>query len=239
MKTVNKFKLLVLLAVTVACDKPYTGEPALMRSVLVYMVGDNSLSKYCEENIKAITAGVKNTFTEYNSVYVYCDKTDSNPVLLRLHKNGNSVKCDTVIKYPETNSASHEQLAAVITDAYANNRYDSYGLILWSHATGWLPPCFSDGEFVTQSFGRDNGYEMDIKDLAAALPDSFFEFIIFDACNMGAVEVAYQLRGKTQFILSPTTEIAAEGLPYKQIIPALLSKNTNYKTRRKHVTIII
>jgi hypothetical protein len=46
---------------------------------------------------------------------------------------------------------------------------------------------------------------------------------------MGAVEVAYQLRNKTKFILSATTETAAEGLPYEQIIPMLLSKNINYK----------
>ena len=214
----------------VACGKPETGEPVVTHSILVYMIGDNNLSAYCEENINSIYKGVKRSNTGYNSVYVYYDKRNSEPRLIKINKKKGVIRCDTVVKYHETNSASAEQLSAVIRDAFGNDKYDSYGLILWSHATGWLPPNFSVSSVVTQSFGIGNGNEMDIKDLAAALPDSFFEYIVFDACNMGAVEVAFQLRNKTKFILSATTEIAAEGLPYERIIPALLSKNRNYES---------
>ena len=219
----------VLLAIIISCSKLETSEPVNAHAILVYMVGDNNLSNYCDENIKTISDGVKLSQAEYNSVYVYYDKRNSEPRLIKLYKRKGAVRCDTIVKYPETNSASAEQLSQVINDAFRNDKYNSYGLVLWSHATGWLPPNFLSGEFVTQSFGIDNDNEMDIKDLSSALPDRFFEYIIFDACNMGAVEVAFQLRNKTEFILSASTEVAAEGLPYQQIIPVLLSKNRNYK----------
>ena len=34
---------------------------------------------------------------------------------------------------------------------------------------------------------------MEITDFAMALPDHLFEFIIFEACNMAGIEVAYEL----------------------------------------------
>ena len=219
-----------LLVFAIACSKPEAVEPANKHAILVYMVAENSLNVYCEENIRAINDGVKLSKAEYNSVYIYYDKRNSEPRLIKFYKRKGTVRCDTIVKYSETNSASAEQLSKVINDAFVNDKYDSYGLILWSHATGWLPPNFLDSKTVTtQSFGLDNGNEMDIKYLTAALPDSFFEYIIFDACNMGAVEVACQLRNKTKFILSATTEIAAAGLPYNEIIPMLLLKNRNYR----------
>jgi hypothetical protein len=229
MQKIKNIYILVFVCI-IACGEPQTAESVVTHSLLVYMIGDNSLSDYCEENIKAISAGIKKTTSKYNSVYVYYDKLDDNPKLLKLYKNKGVVNCETILNYAETNSASATQMAKVINDAFANDKYNSYGLILWSHATGWLPPNFFDGAAVTQSFGRDNGYEMDIKDLSAALPDKFFEYIVFDACNMGAVEVAYQLRNKTEFIISATSEISAYGLPYEKIISMLSDKNRNFKT---------
>jgi hypothetical protein len=230
-RKMEKIKIVFTVLFTViiiACGESDIGEPAIKRSILVYMAGDNGLSSYCENNIKAIHESIKN-ISEYGCVYIYYDKADTNPKLIKLYKNKNTVDCDTIVKYEETNSASAAQLSKVITDAFANDNYDSYGLVLWSHATGWLPPDFLNTGIRPQSFGRDNGYEMDIKDLSTALPDNFFEYIIFDACNMGTVEVAYQLRNKTQFILSATSEISAEWLPYQSIIPLLLSKNRNFR----------
>lgn len=36
-----------------------------------------------------------------------------------------------------------------------------------------------------------------------ALPDHLFEFIIFEACNMAGIEVAYELRNKAAYIMLP------------------------------------
>ncbi|OJX88031.1 MAG: hypothetical protein BGP01_07010 [Paludibacter sp. 47-17] len=49
-----------------------------------------------------------------------------------------------------------------------------------------------------------------------------FDFILFDACLMGVVETAYELRNNTNYILSPSTETIADGFPYDLIIMELL-----------------
>lgn len=41
---------------------------------------------------------------------------------------------------------------------------------------------------------------------------------------MGSVEVAYELKEKTRFLLAPSTESIADGFPYEQVIPNLLKK---------------
>jgi hypothetical protein len=61
---------------------------------------------------------------------------------------------------------------------------------------------------------------MNIVDLAESLPVKF-GFILFDACLMGSVEVAYELKDKTDYILASSTETIYEGFPYDKIIPEL------------------
>jgi hypothetical protein len=61
---------------------------------------------------------------------------------------------------------------------------------------------------------------MNVVDLAESLPVKF-DFILFDACLMGSVEVAYELKDKTDYILASSTETVYEGFPYDEIIPEL------------------
>ena len=47
---------------------------------------------------------------------------------------------------------------------------------------------------------------MEITDFAMALPDHLFEFIIFEACNMAGIEVAYELRNKAAYIMASSAQ---------------------------------
>ena len=55
--------------------------------------------------------------------------------------------------------------------------------------------------------------EIDIKELAASIPMKL-DFIIFDACFMGGIEVAYELRNVCDRIVASQTEVIAEGMDY-------------------------
>ena len=56
--------------------------------------------------------------------------------------------------------------------------------------------------------------EMEIQDMAAAFPFKM-DYLIFDACFMGAVEVAYELRNVTDIFIASQTEILADGMDYQ------------------------
>ena len=55
--------------------------------------------------------------------------------------------------------------------------------------------------------------EIDINDLADNIPMKM-DFIIFDACFMGGIEVAYELRNVCDKIVASQTEVIAEGMDY-------------------------
>lgn len=64
--------------------------------------------------------------------------------------------------------------------------------------------------------------EMEIQDLADAIPMKM-DYIIFDACFMGGVEVAYELRDICDMMIASQTEIIAEGMDYTTMVAYLLN----------------
>ncbi len=64
-------------------------------------------------------------------------------------------------------------------------------------------------------------YELDIRDFARAIPMKM-DYIIFDACLMGGIEVAYELQGKCSTLGASQAEILAEGFNYKTLTKHLL-----------------
>jgi hypothetical protein len=142
----------------------------------------------------------------------------------------------------ELNSASATTLADVYSYVRKHYPADEYGLICWSHGTGWIPSTYPTDPGCLQhntssleesvaprrSFAIDNeknsvnntGHQMNIQDMAAALKDAPpFDFILFDACLMQCVEVAYELRHCTHYIIASPAEIPGPGAPYHDILP--------------------
>lgn len=104
---------------------------------------------------------------------------------------------------------------------------DSYGLILGSHASGWM----KGNSVQSKAFGDDDGYNIDIPDLANVLKKSFSEkldFVLFDACMMGTAEVGYELKEATSHCIASVMETPVYGFPYDQILPYLYSENVDY-----------
>jgi hypothetical protein len=144
----------------------------------------------------------------------------------------------------------------VIDYVYQKYPSESYGLVLWSHGTGWLPTTqlhyvapnmnYAQGRDGlgrrvfspyaetpdTKAFlwedrkGGDPKYScMDLEEMKEAIPDGIFDYIAFDACYMGCVEVLYALRNKADYIISSCYEIVSYGFPYHIV--------TNYLTNGK------
>lgn len=68
-------------------------------------------------------------------------------------------------------------------------------------------------------------YEMEIADFAEAIPMDL-EYIVFDACLMGGIETAYQLRDKTRWLIASPTEILADGMDYTTMAAHLMAHPT-------------
>lgn len=85
---------------------------------------------------------------------------------------------------------------------------------------------------VTRFFGSVNSksYAMDIPTLAEGIRQSGMkmQYILFDACYMGNVETAYELKDVTNYLISSSSEVMGMGIPYRSIWSMLNSATPNY-----------
>ena len=74
--------------------------------------------------------------------------------------------------------------------------------------------------------GQDGNRYMNISDLVTILSADavpHFDFVLFDACFMQSIEVAYALRSFTDYYIGSPTEIPGPGARYDVLVPALFS----------------
>jgi hypothetical protein len=201
------------------------------------MVADNSLTANVEANVDSMMLGFKNTPNAGN-LLIYLDDANKAPALYKLKKNNDgSVSKEVIKNYSEQNSLDVSVMKGILSQAYGSYPADSYGLILWSHGYSWIPSSFTKA-ISTRWFGQDNSTTtqgdsnnfMDIPDLAEALKAApYLDFLIFDACYMSSVEVAYELKDRADYLIAAPNEILDVGLPYKEIIKPIFSEDKDYK----------
>lgn len=88
-----------------------------------------------------------------------------------------------------------------------------------------LPMVKSIGQDQVGSSGSYLSYEIQLEEFAEALP-MYFDYILFDACLMGGVEVAYELSGRCGLVGFSQTEVLAEGFDYTTLSAHLLNGDT-------------
>ena len=83
------------------------------------------------------------------------------------------------------------------------------------------PAVKSFGGTVTSPNGKE-AYETELREFADGIPYKL-DYIIFDACFMGCVEVAYELKDKCRWFAASQTEIMADGMNYRTMAEYLLA----------------
>ncbi|WP_426791218.1 clostripain-related cysteine peptidase [Sphingobacterium sp. WOUb80] len=210
MRSIKYFILYVLTLAFSSCAKDELPHPT-GRTVMVYMAANNSLNGDAYTNINQMESAFKDVD---GKLLVYARLKNVAPAIYEIsYDTGTAIGSRIVKTYAEHNSSDPLVMRSVIQDMQALAPAESYGLILWSHATSWLP----DPSIRLKSFGDDAGETMDIISLKNALPDAL-DFLVFDACSMASVEVIYQLRDKAHYILASPAEVIAVGMPYHTML---------------------
>ena len=220
--------LLVIISLGISCKKGTTLKQVSKKMVLVYMEANNDLRYDALNSINSMEKGAANLD---GTLLVYIKTNSSNSYLLKIKhdEDGNRIVSDTIKTFGYTAPSDPNVVREVILYAQSEFPAESYGLILWSHATSWAPAA---GKIKVQSFGSDSGKEMDIIDLKNALPDNL-GFIVFDACAMGGVEVLYEFKDKAKYIIASPTETLSESFPYQKIVPLLFQGDETLSTVAK------
>jgi len=199
------------------------GEPEFaQRTVLAYLIGDNltnELTGHLRNDFLEMCEGMDEVDDSKNKLLVYSQSENEKPYLIHVKKNKGRVVADTIVRYENQNPLQKKVMTEVLQYITKNYPAHDYGLILASHGEGWI-----QGSASSRWFGDYQGYNMDIVDLADVLSNfQRFNFILFDACYMQAIEVAYQLKNCADYIISSPTEIPGPGAPYQKVIPAIFA----------------
>lgn len=195
------------------------------RTVLVYMVANNSLGRYNCDDVDLVEMETAAELIPDGSRWVvyHLASDDSAPVLKELTADGWKV----LKTYDRsTSSVSAARMTDVISDVKRMAPSDTYGLVLWSHAHGWLQNGIEEPVIAPRSYGDDGGQRMNITTLAHVLDGCGFDYIYADCCYMATVEVAYELRDVARYFVASPSEVPINGMPYDQNLPLLLKGDT-------------
>ena len=210
------------------------------RKVMIFISGGkNSLYSYLKSDMNDLKSGYVPTYFAGDDVLVVLHRNGSSvqsyapTTLLWLYKDRfGKVVQDTLKTWRKGSTPifSGSTISEALT--IVKNRFpaSSYGLIVSSHASGYLPegyfnnPTEYEGMHplsVGQDVDGNKSVEMELPAFYNSLP-YHLDYILFDACFMGGVETAYQLRDKADVIGFSQTEILAEGFDYTTITSRLL-----------------
>lgn len=202
-----------------------------MRTVLVYIMAENNLTDNVASDLNEMKQGLY-AMPDSCHLLAFVDNKKM-PYICRFYRAEAGVSaCDTVYEFNEdfcsTDTVNFKKVLDWVLEEYPS---EHLGLVMWSHGTGWLYDANS-----TRSIGVDNGrnnYDvlsptsrwMEIDELAAVLEGLPVkrDFVLFDACFMQCVEVAYALRHSAEWLVGSPAELPANGAPYDQIMGAMFS----------------
>ena len=215
-------------------------------TTLVYMIGENSLTyntddsgknlDYMEYNIQQMLVGIKKAPVG-STWLVYIDK-NTKPVLyqIKLRSDG-QVERDTVCSYSNQYSTDPNIMSKVISDAYTRFPAEKYGLILSSHGGSWFEGHEVPESMGTKSFGAEwiketnksdyYTFTLNIPTIATALANvnttigKKLQYILFDSCLMGGVEVAYELKDVANYFMASAASVWGIGMPYNTTLKGL------------------
>ena len=223
--------LLAAVFLLSSCHDEMDLPPALeQRVVVVYMIAENSLSSYAASDLSEMRRAVGN-IPDNCTLAVYLDDSHPEPgprILTFDNKRGER----TLYEYKEdpisTDSASMQQaLDFIIGKCPARH----YGLVLWSHGSGWIPQRQQAARHTIgvdngKNSGSNTGTELEIPTLAHILAQTGqrWDYVFFDACFMQGIEVAYELRNVADWVIGSPAEIPGWGAPYDHIMPNLFAE---------------
>ncbi len=199
----------------------------LSRTLIIYMAGENSLAQFVNTDSLEIARGLA-SIGDGARVVVYIDDTKSSRLCVGTRREPLQV----VKVYNRNYSSTNEyDMGAILSDIQSQYPADNYGLVLWSHASGWvLDNASPNYKAPRRSFGIDNGNRtysnqgevMDVTTLSRVLSRfPRWEYVFFDACFMQCIEVAYELRNQTDYVIGSPAEIPGPGAPYDRILSYL------------------
>lgn len=179
---------------------------------------------------------------ENERIIVFISTSASEATMFELKYEDGKCTRETLKEYTSPAFTTEKGLTSILNDMKSFAPATEYAMVVGCHGMGWLPVYgtgsrsavpfkphweYADGGPLTRYFGGlIPAYQTDITTLSGSLSRAGLkmEFILFDDCYMSSVEVAYELRHVTDYLIACPTEVMAFGMPYATIGEYLLGE---------------
>lgn len=197
---------------------------------LIYMAGDNNLERFGIQNIRELQ---EIGSSEKCNILVLFDRSEgydrtednwTNTKLFLISKNPKTMNDDCIYDFEELDMTSVDSLYNFLE--LVNTYFPAKNTILdlWSHGRGVYPDGIISRSIIEDyTTGYGSTMMMSINDLANCIKKfediskKKIDIIFFDACYMQMIEICYQLKDLTDYILGAETSIPGIGSNYKKI----------------------
>jgi hypothetical protein len=185
-------------------------------TIAVYWAGDNNLDPDTDTFISLWMQSLWNR--EDVALSVFIDRSSFPANMSTLTEKG----WTEITRYTEeVNSSSPSVLSDFMTYTLTDPalKADRYMLMLLSHGLGYMGLCVDEGE--------PNRPWMPVDSLGSALDSSYtetgkrFDIVDIDACTMGCVEVAYELRDRAGYLVASQLAVPFDGINYRALLGGL------------------
>lgn len=213
------------------------------QTVLLYMPWSSNLTSYFQNNIADFEKAIQQNILKNERFIVFFASSDTEATLFELkYENGACVR-NKIKDYSTSSFTTTDGITSLINDVKSFAPANRYAMIVSCHGMGWLPVQLTktkhaeqkdyweyEGVPLTRFFGGlSTKYQIDIKTFAKGIANSGtkMEYIMFDDCYMSSIEVAYDLKDVTDYLIASPTEVMAYGFPYADIGKYLIG-NVDY-----------
>jgi len=211
--------------------------------IMVYLDADNNLEPYALEDINEMeSVNLQNTGIKIIALVDRIDKyttadgdwTNTRLYEIKYDSNGNNSTMIstriagmglTVDGNEELNMGNPATLSSFIDFCKSNYQADDYVLDLWNHGGGWRS---IEEKPVTKAVCWDDTSYNDclyMAELKSAVSGKGLSLIGFDACYMGMVEVAYELRNCAQIMVASEETEPGDGWNYVALLNKYIFSN--------------
>ena len=224
-------------------DGPDVPVTPVGQTVFMFFPWSNSLLSDFRRTVEDMQTVVAQRSMKDERVMVFMATSKREAVLFELKKQNGRCLTDTLRRYSDRPFTSRQWLTSLFSEVMTLAPASRYGMVVGCHGLAWVPVQgqrsarkrlgsqerideiqLSDlmhfevqGPVTTRFIGGTYPEtQIETTDLADAMADAGLhtEYILFDACYMSSVEVAYELKDVTHYLIASPTEVISYGFPY-------------------------
>ncbi len=214
-------------------------QPTRKWTVLLYMNGANDLEEYGNLNLNQIeqfgsddNVNFVAQFKRIKSNAQYDDKSDGDwagarRFVVRRDNNTNSVTSPVISTRADIDMGDPATLQEFVQWGIKTFPAEHYAIVLWNHGAGWRSRAI-DTKPVTRGFSYDDEKDthIDTIEVPAAIDmggGRKWDLVSWDSSLMQMLEVAHEIKDKTNWIVGSEESPPGRGLPYDLWVNKLIA----------------